>query len=77
MTFQICKILKKSSSVHFWQHENMNPYVVYDEKYWVGYEDSVSLSVKVIIKFQLVLKIFFFLNKILILFRWHSLKKTI
>ncbi|CAF0873266.1 unnamed protein product [Brachionus calyciflorus] len=46
--FEICDKAQKNDSKKFWDESNLGPYLVYDEKYWIGYEDMDSVYEKML-----------------------------
>ncbi|RNA23296.1 Acidic mammalian [Brachionus plicatilis] len=46
--FEICDKIGKSGSKKFWNQNNLGPFLVYDKKYWVGYEDLDSIYEKML-----------------------------
>ena len=49
--FEICDKLMNSTSIREWQSESMTPYLIYEEKYFIGYEDIYSVTEKVNIEY--------------------------
>ena len=45
--FEICNKSLNENSTRGWDHESLAPYLVYDENYWVTYEDKESVTEKV------------------------------
>ena len=44
---QICQILADSTTTTYWLDDEQVPYLVYGGDQWVGYDNAVSLSIKV------------------------------
>jgi len=44
---QICQMLADDTTRTYWSDEQQVPYLVYADDQWVGYDNAVSLSIKV------------------------------
>ncbi len=45
---KICDKIFTNGSKRSWESQNLVPYLFYDEKYWVSYEDTHSVSEKML-----------------------------
>ncbi len=45
---KICDKIFTNGSVRTWESQNLVPYLIYDEKYWVSYEDTHSIAEKML-----------------------------
>jgi hypothetical protein len=44
---KICDKMLHEKSIQYWQNENLCPYLFYDDKYWVSYDNKNSIIEKV------------------------------
>ncbi len=45
---KICDKILTNGSIRSWESQNLVPYLIYDEKYWVSYDDTHSIAEKML-----------------------------